>query len=179
MTCTNGPSTASAVPRRPHPSLPSRAVQRRAEGKWRESPADAWLRVPYRRGQRTEPMSDPLQAWRQKGQSEPPTLGAGRLPRLAGRSWPACEGIGEHADATPTAACRPAARTTRSSISRAGRRGGVGVGGGRGGPHGAPQLAVNSLADHSSHSSRIGCVASSSCLPTRAGSWSETTPRRC
>ena len=65
---------------------------------------------------------------------------------------------------------RPAACTTRLGISRARCRGGVGVGG-RGGPHGAPGPAVNSLADRSSHSSRIRCGASSSCLPARAGPW--------
>jgi hypothetical protein len=73
---------------------------------------------------------------------------------------------------------RAACPTTRLGISRAGRRGGVGVVG-RGGPHGAPRLAVNSPADRSSHSSQIGCAASSSCSPARAGSWWGTARRRC
>ena len=72
-------------------------------GKSEGSPADAWLRVLYRRGQRAEPSVLPLQVWTHIGQLEPPTLGAADC-----RSSPVrcglLESVGEHADATPTAA---------------------------------------------------------------------------
>jgi hypothetical protein len=102
------------------------------------------------------PMSDlPLQAWRHIGQSEPPTLGSGRLPQLAGSSL-TCYRWRRGGNA-PAAGLSTDRTYYRSSISRPRCRGGVGVRG-RGGPHGAPRLAVNSLADRSSHSNRIGCV---------------------
>jgi hypothetical protein len=86
------------------PPVPARPVRPASGGgKVEGSPADAWLRVLYRRGQRAEPSILPLQVWTHIEQLEPPTLGAADC-----RSSPVrcglLESAGKHADATPTAA---------------------------------------------------------------------------
>jgi hypothetical protein len=60
---------------------------RRAEGKWRETPADAWPEFRTHVVSGAVPMSDlPFAGVEAHRQSEPPTLGSGRLPQLAGSS---------------------------------------------------------------------------------------------
>jgi hypothetical protein len=130
VTCANGLPTAAAVTRRPCLFRPVPHGRASGGGKVEGNPADAWLRAPYRPGQRAELMSDSRHAWdahRTVGYTDTRLRETAAAPR---RVPGMRDGVGEHADVT----CRPQfvdrpQRTTRSGISRAVRRGGEGVGG--------------------------------------------------